>query len=129
MRPDIDVSKVVFVAIDDSGIIQGSGINRLCCGASFLSEAYIRATPRAKLKVEPTSRIINGAIMGEVTRGQFEVRLLPFRDHRKGRAGSPLAPVAVTNNDNIRVANDLLSDVTADATAFECRSTHKIGSF
>ena len=113
----------MFVAIDDSGVIQGAGIDRLFCGAPFLSEAYIRATPRAKFKVKPTFGIINGAIVRKVPGAQFEVRLLPFWVHHKGGAGTPLAPIAVIDDDNIWVTNGFISDVTADATAYESRLT------
>ena len=66
------------------------------------------------MKVKPTSGIINGAIAREGTSDKLEFSLLPFRDHRKGGAGASLTPFTVTDDDYIRVTNDLVSDVTAE---------------
>ena len=124
MRSNVDVAKVVLVAIDNGGVVQRAGVDSLCSGSPFLGEADICPAPRAKPEVQPTSGIIDGSIEREVAGGQLKVRRLPFRDHRKCGAGAPLAPFAMTDNDDVRVAYHLISDVAADAAPFVNLLTH-----
>ena len=106
------------MAIDDGGVIQRARVDSLRGRPALLSEADIRSASRAETEVQPAPGIIDRSIQRKGAAGQFKVRLLPFRDHGECRAGAPLTPLTMTDDDNIRVAGHLVSDVAAYAAAF-----------
>ena len=113
MRAELDVTKVVFVAIDARWVIQSAGISGLRGRTALLYEANVGPAYWAKLQVQPTSRIIDSSVQRKVTAQQLEVLLFPLRDHRKSGTGTPLASFAMTDHNDIRIARHAISDFTA----------------
>jgi len=103
----------MVLAVDDGRIVERSCINRSCRGAPLLREADVGSAVAAEAKVQPSAGFVDGAVIGQLTSRQFEVRLFPFRDHRKCGASSPLTPFAVAHNNYVRVTFDFVSDIAA----------------